>query len=181
MVKDFLRLLREGRVPKGGEILARVEPEYVRIVEACSRLEWLDATPVVQLADTSRAIVGAEAWREAHRATAGDLTERPLFRAFFTGMKSVFGATPGTYVKMFPSVLAQAHRNYGPIESETSSRDEAVLRFVRCPPEGLSRGLLDVFAGTMEGLVAASAKGVTAKVEYSSGATSAAIWVRWSA
>lgn len=181
MVKDFLAMMRDGRVPKSSEILAAVSPEYLRMVEASSRLEWLDAAPVVQLADTARALVGAEAWREAHRATAGELTQRPLFRAFFSGMKSVFGATPATYVKMFPSVLAQAHRNYGPIESENPGRDSAVLRFVKCAPEGLSRGLLEVFAGTIEGLVAASAKGVSARVEYASGATSAAIWVRWGA
>lgn len=181
MVKDFLATMREGRVPKSSEILRAVSPEYVRMVESCSRLEWLDAAPVVQLADSSRALVGAEAWREAHRATAGQLAQRPLFRAIFTGMKSVFGATPATYVKMFPSVLAQAHRNYGPIEYETPGRESAVVRFAKCAPEGLSRGLLEVFAGTMEGLVAANARDVSSKVEYASGATSAAIWVRWAA
>lgn len=179
MVKDFLALLSDGKVPSGPKILDAAEPGFAASVGQASRMDWLLAAPVVKLANAARALIGADQWRAVHRAAAGDLVERPLFRAFSRGMRTVFGATPASYCKIFPLVLNQAHRNYGPIEYAAISPTAARVRFAQCQPEGLSRGMLDVFAGTLEGLVTPAACNVRVEVEYTPGASSAAVDVRW--
>ncbi len=181
MVKDFLVLLTDGKVPAGPEILAASGPGLLKQVEQTSRLEWIPAAPIVKLADEARTIVGAEKWRSLHRGAASDLMQRPLFRALTQGMRTVFGATPAAYCKIFPIVLNQAHRNYGPIEHVSIDGTTSKVRFTQCPPDALSLGMLDVFAGTLEGLAARTARGVRVDVEYKPGADSAALVVRWEA
>jgi hypothetical protein len=190
MVKDFMALLRGGRVPRGDEIVARADAELLGALADASRLSWMPAAPVVRLADEARTLLGPVRWRAIHRETADELAERPLFRAFMQGARAVFGATPGTFCRIFPRVLEQAHRNYGPIVAHAVDESESVIRFEDCAPEGLSLGLLEVFAGTVEGLIAPSARtasasrpgstaSVHADVEYVVGARRAAIVVRW--
>lgn len=179
MVKDFLALLNQGKVPRGPEILAASDPGFVARVEQASRLEWFPAAPVVKLADTARTLMGAARWRSVHCAVAGELAQRPLFRAFAEGMRSVFGATPAAYCRIFPMVLQQAHRNCGSIEYASIDRTAAQVRFTQCPVESLSQGMLEVFAGTLEGLVSPVTHGVRVEVEYAPGADSAILWVRW--
>lgn len=179
MVKDFMALLRGGRVARADDIVARAAPELLRAVEDASRLAWMPAAPVVRLTDEARVLLGPVRWRALHRETADDLVERPLFRAFMQGAKAVFGATPATYTKMFPRVLEQAHRNYGPIVARTTGERESVVAFDDCAPEGLSIGMLEVFAGTIEGIVAPTARSVQVDVDYAAGSRRAALVVRW--
>ena len=179
MVKDFLALLQDGKVPQGAEILAFAEPGFAKRVEESSRIDWLAAEPVVKLAEKARSLLGTDQWRSVHRAVAGDLVQRPLFRAFSLGMRTVFGATPAAYCKIFPLALKQAHRNYGSIEYVSIGKTAAQVRFSGCPTEALSRGMLDVFAGTLEGLVIPTARNVSVEVEFEPGADNAVISVHW--
>jgi hypothetical protein len=179
MVKDFFALLRGGKISQGPEILAAADPTFLRLVEESSRLDWLAAEPVVKLADHARALLGAEAWRAVHRAAADEVAQRPLFRTFMQGMVRLFGASPAGFCKIFPTLLNQAHRNYGAIEHAPIDETTALVRLLRCPRAALSRGMLDVFAGTAEGLLAPSARGVRVEVEYKPGADNAALTIRW--
>jgi hypothetical protein len=179
MVKDFFALLRGDKISRGAELLAVVDPSFLRLIEESSRLDWLAAEPIVKLADRARTLLGAEAWRAAHRAAAGEVAQRPLFRTFMQGMERLFGASPAAFCKVFPTVLNQAHRNYGSIEHAPIDETAALIRFLHCPPAGLSRGMLDVFAGTGEGLLSPMARGVQVEVEYKPGADNAALSIRW--
>lgn len=179
MAKDFLALLRGGRMPRGEDIIARADAGLLRSIDGASRLAWMPADPMVRLADEARALLGPEAWRAVHRKAADELAERPLFRAVIQGARAVFGATPAGFCRIFPRVLGQAHRNYGPIVAHAVDDDESCIRFQDCAPEGLSLGLLDVFAGTIEGLIAPIASTARAGVEYVPGARHATITVRW--
>ncbi len=176
MVKDLLGLLRTGKVPRGAEIVALADPELVRRVDEATRLEWLPSAPIVQLADRARTLLGGPRWRAVHRAAADELAERALFRAVTRGMRVVFGNTLATQCRIFPLVLNQAHRNHGTIDLVATRPDAATLRLRGCPPAGLSLGLLDVFAGTIEGLLA-SQKAVV-DIDYVVGASDAALRVR---
>jgi hypothetical protein len=179
MVKDFLALLRDGRVERGHEILAMADPGLVESVEEASRIGWLPAAPVVRLADRACTLLGPRPWRAVHHRVAGELVTRPLFRAFMQGMGAVYGTTPTAYGRLFPVVLQQAHRGFGTISSETRGETSVALRIDDCPSEGLSRGMLEVFAGTLEGLVSSVAQGVTVELAYVAGSRQAAIELRW--
>jgi hypothetical protein len=179
MAKDFMAAMRSGRVPRGEDIVARADAELLRSIADASRLAWLPAAPMARLADEARTLVEPTMWRAVHRRNADELAERPLFRAVIQGARAVFGATPTGFCKIFPRVLAQAHRNYGPIVARTIDDGGSMICFDDCAPEGLSLGLLDVFAGTVEGLVAPIAPTVRADVEYVPGARRATIMVRW--
>ncbi|MBK7397767.1 MAG: hypothetical protein IPJ34_16080 [Myxococcales bacterium] len=178
MVKDLLASLRAGKVPRGAEILGLAEPDLVRRVDEATRLEWLPSPPIARLADKARALLGGPRWRAVHREAADELAERALFRAVTRGMRVVFGATLATQCRIIPLVLNQAHRNYGTIDLTTSGPRAATVRIRGCPPEGLSQGLLDVFAGTVEGLLAAASIRSVVDVDYVVGSSEAALAVR---
>lgn len=180
MVKDFLALLRDGRVERGQEILAMADAGLVESVEEASRIGWLPAAPVVRLADRACTLLGPKHWRAVHHRVAGELVARPLFRAFMQGMGSVYGTTPAAYGRLFPIVLQQAHRGFGSITSERRGELGVAVRIEDCPEEGLSRGMLEVFAGTLEGLVSSVASGVVVELAYVAGSRQAAIELSWS-
>ncbi|MEB2311202.1 MAG: hypothetical protein OZ928_05100 [Polyangiaceae bacterium] len=179
MVKDFVAELRSQRVPRSSELVAALDRDMLREIDEAARLEWVPAAPVARSADTLRALVGPAAWRALHVQVAAELAERPLFRALIHGARLVFGATPATFSRIFPRALSQAHRNYGRITGEVSGARSFTIRIEDTPSQGLSLGLLDVFAGTFEGLLAPLASGVRCDVEYTPGARRALLVVRW--
>lgn len=178
MVKDLLALIRDGKVPRAAEIFALAEPSFVARVEESTRLEWLPSAPIVRLADQACNLLGPRAWRHVHRGLADDLAERALFRAVTRGMRVVFGRSLAAQCRIVPLVLNQAHRHHGTIDAIADGPDRATIRILGCPPDGLSLGLLEVFAGTIEGLLGVSRMRAEAEVVYVAGGRDAAIVVQ---
>lgn len=178
MVKDLLALIRDGKVPRAAEIFALAEPGLVSRIEEATRLEWLPSAPIVRLADAACTLVGPRVWRAVHRGLADDLSERALFRAVTRGMRVVFGRSLAAQCRIVPLVLNQAHRNHGVIDAVVDGPDQATIRILDCPPEGLSLGLLEVFAGTIEGLLGVSKFRAEVDVVYAVGGRDAALVAR---
>lgn len=66
-----------------------------------------------------------------------------------------------------------------PMQLEPGGESDARLIMVHCPAKALTRGMLVVFAGTIEGAVAPMCRSVSATIDHSPGDSRAEINIHW--
>lgn len=114
-------------LPRGRDILTKVDPATLETVRRASKLAWV---PYAVLAPVHEAVfvsVGADRYVDFWRAYSVGAVESSLFAALFEGALRIFGRRPGGLLRWLGRSWEVSTRGLGHVECQIAEDHAAVI------------------------------------------------------
>ena len=113
-------------LPEADEVVARVDPEAIKLIEGRRSLTWISTTPLDQLATALLEVVGPDNYKTFFARRVNSWSESKLFGPLTEAASRIFGTDPTGHLKWLGRAWQITTRNMGSVE--TTPRDDGRLR-----------------------------------------------------
>ena len=148
-LKEDLPALSELGEAPAAAILARLDPEVLRRIEAATRVDWLPLAVDLALVRAVRDEVGDDGLRRWGRAAARR-NANALFRPLIEAAVRLFGFTPAGVFRFLPQAWKAAFRGCGELRVDPVSHGELRIVLVAPPDAARDPAFLASIAGAFE-------------------------------
>ena len=146
----FSDIYRPGSLER---IRAQIPSESLHAIDHQSGISWLEWEHDHWLMDGTLNLLGKDDAIDCWRQSIAYLIEKPLLKNFVDSGLRLFGAKPGTLVKLLPKGWTLAYRDFCVPRFEKLDEQSAVVHFEQVAPEAFeSPGYLHCWHGTCLGI-----------------------------